>query len=330
MSNRPIHENLDTSFVNLSALIKYLRRRQFIGNVDIQLNGYQASVRLKRDNKLEVNEHDQISGRVSVGEEALQRVLIRSREPGGTINVYQLVGENEKSSQVNDAPKVKITETSKPASISATPTGIPKPKAPPSNGNGLPAQIRNGRPANSPNGRNSLPETKPEIVEVKEVYETGNRPQSIPDFPFALSNDVEAKAKQAKFSAEDWQKLMKLTVELLAVIDRSLAIAKLDFTAAFAKARTEISDDYPFLAPDSEMFDYSNGKIEMTEQINAKIFVAGIVEALKRILDKLSLSPKFNKVHHQTLERLQIIMKKREPFYQQLSIDEQLKRLLSS
>ena len=330
MSSRPIHENLDTSFVNLSALIKYLRRRQFIGNVDIQLNGYQASVRLKKDNKLEVNEHDQISGRVSVGEEALQRVLIRSREPGGTINVYQFVGENEKTSAVEDAPNGKITEASKPANIPATSSGIPKPKASPSNGKGTPAQIKNGRPANSPNGKNSVPEKKPEIVEVKEVYVTENKAPSLPDFPFALSNDVEAKAKQAKFSAEDWQKLMKLTVELLAVIDRSLAIAKLDFAAAFAKARTEISDDYPFLAPDSEMFDYSNGKIEMTEQINAKIFISGIVEALKRILDKLAIYPKFKEVHHQTLKRLQIIMKKREPFYKQLSITGQLNRLLSS
>ena len=111
MNKHPIHENLDTSFVNLSALIKYLRRRQFVGSVNIRLNGYKASVRLKKDNKLEVNEHDQISGKVSVGEEALQRLLARSKEPGGTINVYQLLNEteetNNKTSVIESQSKLK-------------------------------------------------------------------------------------------------------------------------------------------------------------------------------------------------------------------------------
>lgn len=333
MSSRPIHKNLDTSFVNLSALIKYLRRRQFIGNVDIQLNGYQASVRLKKDNKLEVNEHDQISGRISVGNEALQRVLIRSREPGGTINVYQFISESEQKPALNTQTAAKNNHVLKPVSPPVATNGTPAPKAPEITENGKTAPIQNGNTAKPLNGDNATLKIIPEIVEVKEVYASEKVEKSVtslPDFPFALSNEVEAKARHARFSDDDWQKLLKVMVELLAVIDRSLAMATLDFNAAFTKVRTEISSDYPFLSPDSETFDYAGGKIKMTEQISAYTFVGGIVEALKRILDKLSLSPKFKEVHKQTLRRLQIIMKKREPIYTHLSITQQLKRLLGA
>ena len=71
MNNRPIHENLDTSYVNLSALVRYLRRRQFVGNIRIELSGYEADITLTATNEMRVREHDRIAGRVSEGEEAL-------------------------------------------------------------------------------------------------------------------------------------------------------------------------------------------------------------------------------------------------------------------
>lgn len=100
MKNRPIHENLDTSFVNLSALVKYLRRQQFVGNVRVELGGYAADIVLTAENGLKVREHDQITGRIAEGEEALQRLLIRAREPGGLIHVYQTVEETAKPAPV--------------------------------------------------------------------------------------------------------------------------------------------------------------------------------------------------------------------------------------
>lgn len=93
MKNRPIHENLDTSFVNLSALLRYLRRRQFDGSIRVELSGYEADIVLTGNNQITVREYDQIAGRIAEGEEALQRILIRAREPGGIIHVYQNMPE---------------------------------------------------------------------------------------------------------------------------------------------------------------------------------------------------------------------------------------------
>ena len=106
MKNRPIHENLDTSFVNLSALIKYLRRRQFVGDVRVELSGYDADIELTAENRMNIREHDRITGRVAEGEDALQRILIRAREPGGIINVYQKIEEVEKPEKTADEQAV--------------------------------------------------------------------------------------------------------------------------------------------------------------------------------------------------------------------------------
>jgi hypothetical protein len=96
MKNRPIHENLDTSYVNLSALVRYLRRRQFCGNIRVELSGYEAEITLTGENQMRVREHDRIAGRVADGDEALQRILIRAREPGGIINV---INQSKKKSR---------------------------------------------------------------------------------------------------------------------------------------------------------------------------------------------------------------------------------------
>ncbi|MDQ3179604.1 MAG: hypothetical protein M3Q33_03690 [Acidobacteriota bacterium] len=244
MKNRPVHENLDTSFVNLSALIKYLRRRQFVGNVRVELGGYEADVILTAENGLKVREHDLITGRISEGEEALQRLLIRAREPGGIIHVYQTIEETAKPSIEKRA---QITEEKPVAAV------------PPKN--------------------------------EKVTEDVPKQNLKLPKFPFELSNRVEA--KQTNLSPSDWEMLLDLTGELLRTIDKNLAEANLNFSTAFEKARLEISGDYPFLSPISGVFDYKNGKILMEKQVNATLFVAGINETLRRILEKLGKNQKF-------------------------------------
>jgi hypothetical protein len=308
MKNRPIHENLDTSFVNLSALIKYLRRRQFVGQVKIQLNGYRAEIEFGEDNRMKVSEHDQISGRVSEGEEALQRLLIRAREPGGTINVYQAGKEK--------AAQAKTAQTPVEPVVEAKSSGPLKPFIP-ANGNGA-----NGNSAakTETNGNSQPAPRKPVAVEKKET--------GLPDFPFVLSNKVEEKAKQTGISDEDWQTVLRLTVELLGSVDRTLAGANLDFTAAFQKVRAEIAGDYPFLDPNAKKFEYAKGRIKLTEKINPKIFIASMTEVLRRILEKLESNPKFTEVHRRAVQTIIALMNKRKPSYDKFAMTPPLRRIL--
>ena len=309
MKNRPIHENLDTSFVNLSALIKYLRRRQFAGQIRIELSGYEADIYLTAENQLKVREYDHIAGRIADGEEALQRILIRSREPGGIINVYQTVSETQAVEKKQSEIIIEKPE------IIAAPTLQNEPfKTEIISGNGKP-KIEFPTNGHSENGK---PET-PKSVESS----TPPKPK-LPNLPFEFTNKVEAKAKQPELSEEDRALLLNLTGELLGTVDRSLAMAKLQFKTAFQKACAEISADYPFLAT----LDYGKGKIFYAEPTNPKFFVAGILEALRRILDKLAQNEKFAEVHRYTTQRILAILHQRRPFYDKFSMTKTLEKFL--
>ena len=89
MKKEPIHQNLSTSFVNVTALVNYLRGLQFVGSIRIELSSYEADIIFSSSNKITAREYDHIAGRISHGEHALQRILIRAREPHGRIHVYR-------------------------------------------------------------------------------------------------------------------------------------------------------------------------------------------------------------------------------------------------
>lgn len=84
-----IYKNLDTAYVNLAALLRYLQQRGFNGRVHVLLDEYDADVQLKAGSEPRVREKDHTTGRLADGEAALQRLLVRSREPGGLISVYE-------------------------------------------------------------------------------------------------------------------------------------------------------------------------------------------------------------------------------------------------
>ncbi|NOT48835.1 MAG: hypothetical protein HOP17_13930, partial [Acidobacteria bacterium] len=93
MKKSPIHKNLNTSFVNLSGLVRHLRGLQFVGSIQIELSSYEAEIEFAEDSSIKAREQDHIAGRLSFGEDALRRIMIRSKEPGGVINVYKSSGD---------------------------------------------------------------------------------------------------------------------------------------------------------------------------------------------------------------------------------------------
>lgn len=88
IQSRPLHENLDTAYVNLAALLRYLRARAFVGRVHVELEEYEADVFLDGESAPRVLEINHTAGREAEGEAALQRLLVRANDPGGQISIY--------------------------------------------------------------------------------------------------------------------------------------------------------------------------------------------------------------------------------------------------
>jgi hypothetical protein len=89
MKKQPIHQNLNTSFVNVGALVRYLRGLQFVGSIRIELASYEAEIIFTESRTVRAREYDHIAGRIAHGEAALQRILVRAKEPHGRIHVYK-------------------------------------------------------------------------------------------------------------------------------------------------------------------------------------------------------------------------------------------------
>jgi len=300
MENHPLHENLDTSFVNLSALLRYLCGRQFVGKVRVELSGYEADITLTAENQLKVLEHDRVAGRISEGEEALQRLLIRAREPGGKIHIYQTVEENSLSSEASE-PIIKA----KPFAAEARQ---------------MIAEIA----ANPPSQNGNFKSLKTQLPIIEQDLPT----KELPKFPFEFKNNFEVKAREKNLAPSDWETLLNLTAELLQTVDRTLTEANLDFAGAFQKARAEIAGDYPFLSPSSSAFEYKNGKIIMREKTSAKLFASSIIEALRRILENLSRNPKLANIYRIITENIRTLIERRRPLCDKFSITPALEKII--
>jgi hypothetical protein len=98
-NSHALHENLDTAYVNLAALLRYLRQREFTGRVHVQLVEYEADVYLTAQGVPRVREVDHATGREGEGEEAMQRLLVRAVEAGGLVSVYAGEDETESDAQ---------------------------------------------------------------------------------------------------------------------------------------------------------------------------------------------------------------------------------------
>ena len=87
--SRVVYENLDTTFVNLWALLRKLSQQGFIGRVHVELKDYTADVFMTGSSTPLVHEIDRVAGTETTEEAALHRLVLRVRETPGTISVFE-------------------------------------------------------------------------------------------------------------------------------------------------------------------------------------------------------------------------------------------------
>src|ERR1700704_5814525 len=89
MGNAKQLDSLSTSYVNLAALIRYLREQDFTGSIHVVLDQYEADVFLNGQAAPTVLEIDSATRLASQNDGALERLLVHAREPSGTITVFE-------------------------------------------------------------------------------------------------------------------------------------------------------------------------------------------------------------------------------------------------
>ena len=302
MKDRQFFENLDTSFIKLEALVRYLRRRSFIGTINVKYTGYIGEITFTSENKLRVTEQDQIAGRVTGGQMAFKSIIARSGEPGGIINVVQSL----------NAPKPEPANEEFDA-----------------NPGGNVVDILN---ANGKRNTGIIPHVRiePKLIKPKEPRRRSMLSQHA-DFPFDLSNHVELRAEGGQDIPDAALELMiDVTSDLLSMIDNSLQRAGLDFHAALERACADVSANYPFLDPRKRHFRYSQGFVYIKPDIDLKHLTTGIGDALARIFERLGASPKFGKVHRFAVQKVRQLMHTRKLEFEQTGLIGDVERAIAS
>jgi hypothetical protein len=224
-------ESLDTSYVSLASLIRYLRERDFVGRVHVALDQYEADIFLYGSDSPSVWESDHATGRGAQGDAAMERLLVRAREPGGLITVYERV-----------------------------------------------------EPEQSAEGEHVAPEPTSENL----VAEQAVASETITDSPVDLGAAIEAPTVEPPKENVDWYKLLRVSGELIAAVERAVESAGCDFSGNFRAARVELGDDYPFLDPSGGGFEYANAVVQLRERPAASAYILSLSESLRRIVNKLA------------------------------------------
>jgi hypothetical protein len=235
-------ESLDTSYVNLESLIRYLRDRGFVGRLHVALDQNDADVFLYGAESPSGWASDHATGSGTQGDVAMERLLVRAREPLGLITVYEsTVPEQAAASEPEQSAALVPDE----AAISE-----PEPPA------AVPEQAAASEP----------------------MTET----------PSDLEAAIAATKLEAPAENVDWYKLLRISGELIAAVERAIESAGGDFCEYFRVVRVELGDDYPFLDPSVGGFNYANAVVQLKERPAASAFIASLTECLRRTVSKLA------------------------------------------
>lgn len=137
---KPLHENLDTTFVNLWSLLRSLTQKNFVGRVHVDLKDYAADILMDGSRTPMVREIDRAAGTETFEAAALHRVVLRARETPGTITVFE--GANEALAPATDtsptgATSSRVTLSPEPALAAKESESPPESRAAP--GKSVPA-----------------------------------------------------------------------------------------------------------------------------------------------------------------------------------------------
>ncbi len=297
--SRVVYENLDTTFVNLWALLRNLSQREFIGRVRVELKDYTADVFMTGSSTPLVHEIDHAAGTNTIEEAALHRLVLRVRGTPGTITVFE--GADEAVAGQSDAPA--DTETDRSDSNQKSHAG-------------------NLRVHYAPDIRTET-ETPPLWSSAKSRQLTNaDQERSATD-----STPSGEPAATEPIDEIEWGAMVKASGELIGGVERALTGAGADFASLFNAARLELADDYTFLDPLSGEFNYANSVVNLSVEMPESSYIVGLTEALSRVVDRVATGDYARRVRERVALELFSVARKRKEILARSGFQPQLDRI---
>jgi hypothetical protein len=305
--SRVVYENLDTTFVNLWALLRKLSQSGFIGRVRVELKDYTADVFMTGSSTPLVHEVDHSAGTDTLEEAALHRLVLRARETPGTISVFE--GPDEAVAVGGPASDTGVPLVTHPPEARASGTGVPPVNRP----QDTQATIEPGVEAPSMTIHEpALEELSRTETDEAELLPPPASPVTAPAFE---PTEIE------------WISVVKTSGELIGAVERALTGLEANFDSLFRAVRIELADDYTFLDPMSDGFQYWNSVVTLTGDPSLSSYVAGLSEALRRVVDRVATGERARRVRERVALELFSVARKRQEILAQAGFRAQLDRI---
>jgi len=107
--------------------------------------------------------------------------------------------------------------------------------------------------------------------------------------------------------------ILKVSGELIGSVERALTGA--DFDSLFRATRLELADDYTFLDPLSNGFEYANSVVNLPTESLPNLYVAGLSEALRRVVDKAATGERARRVRERVALELALLARRRKTLW---------------
>jgi hypothetical protein len=283
-TSRILHQNLDTSFVNLWSLLRNLSQRGFVGRVRVELKDYTADVFMTGSNAPLVREIDRAAGTDTLEEAALHRLVLRAREAPGSISVYE---------GAEEAVAVKSSAAPEPDDVADSSEATPAPPV-----DTVPPAL-----------------VEPAAVDPIIVTPLSVAPESVAPEPIVATTTIEAEPlleEDESIGTIEWSEVVKISGEVIAGVERALTEGGADFATLFRATRLELADDYPFMDPLSDGFAYSNSIVTLSDADADSSYVAGLSEALRRMVDKVATGDRSRRLRERVALELALLSRKRK------------------
>ena len=284
MIKDPIHENLNTSFVDLSALVDHLSGLQFVGSVRLEMSSYEADIIFCESGEKIVREIDHIAGRSGRGEASLMNILERARTPFGRITVYPSEPAERACYRSGSLLDEGISRRARAQLLGLADQWV---------------------------GR---------YVPLIDLTDDGKTADGIelPPRPYAL------RVPNDEFdSFDDWSELLEVTGELLRTIEIALLRLNFDFAAAFENACAFASSEMHFIDPETG-FRYRNGVITVGEVVSAQAFVSGTMAALSHVFSRLREQSDIANLLHPMLHSVRVFVNHRRKSLEKFDVIDKL------
>jgi hypothetical protein len=289
---KTVHENMNTSYTNLSELLMDLKANSFTGYLSVTFLDYEGTIFVDGGNV--INAYENAEGNVGTGNTAFAGIMRKTKERDGSVSAYGLTSEmvvalaglikNDPvyeglDSELTSLDKLlekeaaaKLTGFIEVSLLGGKSTGIVLLQG----GEVLEAFISDASGA-AKSGAGTLSEMK-ELAAGGAVFNVYRA-----DIAGAFAESTEI---LESFEIGDLLEVLhEIIVKVKVAADA--AAGKDVFDNAFAEELVAKAADYAFLDPFAAEFEYRNGKIDYSGEASLKEFVKGVSESLVGAVDKL-------------------------------------------